>query len=103
MRAQVKSSGGRWAAIIALLLVVVGATVVSLPAWTIPIRIAGWALIIVLVVAMRQPGRPWFAMLREGLAEFGQPVSQRDARRYLLAVCVPVLVVLALAIIWRYV
>jgi hypothetical protein len=103
MRTQLKSNGGRLVVITVLLLVVIGATVASLPTWTIPIRIAGWALIIVLVVAMRQPGKPWSAMLHQGLAEFRQPVSGRDAKRYLLAVCVPVLVLLALAIIWRYV
>jgi hypothetical protein len=103
MRAQVKASGGRWAAIIALLLVVVGATVVSLPTWTIPIRVAGWAVIVFLAVGIRHPGQPWSATLREGPAEFRQPVSRRYATLALLAVGVPVLVVLALAIIWRYV
>jgi DNA-binding transcriptional LysR family regulator len=103
MRAQLRSDRGRWAAIILLTVAALGAAIAALPAWTIPISIAGWALIVVLVVSTRHPARSVSAALRDGLAEFSQPVSRRHATVSLLAVGVPVLVLLALAILSRYV
>jgi hypothetical protein len=89
------------AALIALLVAVIAATA-SLPAWTIPIRIGGWAVIVWLLAAMRHGDVPGLAG-RESLNQFRQPVPRRDARRYLLTVSVPALVLLALSIVWRYV
>jgi hypothetical protein len=103
MGTDVRASGGRWAVVVALLLVLIGATVANLPAWTIPLRIAGWAAIVFLFMTIRNPGQAWQVTLRRDRADFTSPVSRRFATVSLLVVGVPVLVLLAAAIVWRFV
>src|ERR1700686_3024926 len=103
MRARLISDTTRRVTIIVLASVPRGAVVAALPTWTIPLRVAGWALVFLLVLGGRRGAQSWSARLRGGLDEFRQPVSRRFATTALLTVGIPVLIVLILAVIWRYV
>jgi hypothetical protein len=93
----------QWLAAAVLVIVMVTTTVITLPSWTIPLRILGWGAAAVVVVAIRRPKLPLTAALRQQLAAFREPVSSRQATAYLLMVGVPVTIVLVLAIVWRFV